>query len=95
MSAPVKNTCPDIDKALNLIEHAMRVISRRSKEISSRSDEDDVLWEILGKIEDVPSILEDLRKDNDALRSWGHELEEQLESAAYEIGRLEKLISQQ
>lgn len=94
MSAPVKNTCPDIDKGIKLIENAIKIISRRRMEIDSNSDEDDVLYDILYLIEDVPGILEDLRRDNSALRDWGHDLDKQLEESANIINELEVKLSQ-
>jgi len=92
MGAPVQNTCPDIDKGIKLIEDAMSIIKCRRKEIDSKSEEDDVLWDILAKIEDVPSIFEQLRRDNDALRTWGHTLNEEVENSANYINELEEKI---
>ena len=45
MSEPVGNTCPDIDRALDLLT-------------------------------DVGSILEELRSDNERLREWGNQEED-------------------
>lgn len=86
MSAPIKNTCPDIDKVIIGIKMACQAAKNGRKE---HPEADDYFWDILYNIEDLEGKLNDLRHDNEALREWGHTLDGQLQSAAEEIDRLE------
>jgi hypothetical protein len=91
MSAPVKNTCPDIDKAINCVKAAIKAARDGRKEYP---EADDCFWDILYNIEDLVGQLEDLRSDNSALRLWGHELDEQLREAAQQIVDLENQLEE-
>ena len=62
MSAPVKHTCPKID----LLIHNVKSIINLCK-----IDKGELAIEVLYLIEDFENKLEDLRRDNDELRSWG------------------------
>lgn len=86
MSAPVKNTCPDIDKCIVQIKEAIKAVMRGRKEYP---EAEDYFWDILTNIDDLEGRLEDLRKDNSALRDWGHSLESELHTAAETIAELE------
>ena len=86
MSAPVKNTCPDIDKVIRHIDGAIKVAKNGRKLFP---DADDCFCDILYELEGLYSMLEDLRKDNSKLRDWGHALEEELHTAAEVIAALE------
>lgn len=92
MSAPVKNTCPDIDKIIKLIKSAIKVAEYGMKNCDRQSDEYDNYKDIINNIEDCEGLLESLRSDNEALRSWGKEQEEEVENAANYINDLETEI---
>lgn len=92
MASPVKQTCPDIDKAIRWIEDALRTINDGYRKYEKKSDEYDLLRDIERDIEDVPKMLEELRKANAALREWGEELDSEVESSANYISELEAQI---
>lgn len=73
MSAPVKHTCPDIDKALKHLKNAWSEIKDLVEDKQSRNS-------IEYELDYVGDILEQLREDNDSLRTWGKEMEEEKES---------------
>lgn len=68
MSAPVRHTCPDIDKAIKAIISARIAL----KDALSEQDSEDKNYAI-GCADDelygLGDMLEDLRSSNDALRS--------------------------
>jgi uncharacterized coiled-coil DUF342 family protein len=78
---PIKYTCPDIDKLIQGLDEINKLIRGYDK-----LDEVDDLKDLIGDIEnilwDYDSKLEELRKSNDELRSWGI-------SEAKEVDRLE------
>lgn len=80
MSAPVKHTCPDIDKAQKKLKSVMRSLAELDWEDKNYT---------ISELDDVDDALEDLRKSNDALRQWGEELDKELEEAANTISNLE------
>lgn len=86
MSAPVKNTCPDIDKCIKEVRVAIKAAERGRKE---HPEADDYFYDILCNIEDLEGRLEDLRSDNSELRSWGHWLQEELHSLAQQLEDIE------
>jgi len=77
MSAPVKPTCPDIDKIIKCLRSAIKVCQNGEKEFKGEAAFD-YFWEVLYEIEDLEDALEKLRSDNSSLRAWGYELEQQL-----------------
>lgn len=84
MSAPVRHTCPDIDKAIKCIQSARKNISDALKDEDIENKDygikcaDSDLW-------GVDDMLEDLRSDNSALRDWGHDLEKRIQELEEEI----------
>jgi thiamine kinase-like enzyme len=71
MSAPVKHTCPDIDKLIREVRILLRVARRaQSGEDINLADEIDYY------LSDFESKLEELRDSNSKLRDWGEKLEE-------------------
>ena len=85
MSAPVENTCPDIDRA---IEHLKAALSEIKDVIEDKQTFNSIEYEIDAAID----YFEDLRSSNDKLRSWGQDLEDELQSAGEEINSLEQKI---
>lgn len=92
MAAPVKNTCPDIDKCIKWLNGAIKDAESGMKITDRNSDEHDYFRYIINQIEDIEGILEDLRSANDALRTWGNELTDEIESSANYINELELKI---
>lgn len=94
MSAPVKHTCPDIDKVIKTLNRVIKEIDYRRKIIDKNSEEDDILYGIASDISDIPDILEDLRNANDSLRTWGEGLDKELNNAVDEIYELEQKVEE-
>lgn len=82
MSAPVRHTCPNIDKALKCIKQAWA-------EIKDAIDEKQTLNSIECELDMAADILEDLRNDNGSLRLWGHELEDEIKGLNDYVAELE------
>jgi hypothetical protein len=89
MAAPVKNTCPDIDKVILNINRALSVASEGLKESEKRSNDWYRYRDIEGYLEVLEGELEKLRSANAALREWGESLTSELEEAAATINELE------
>lgn len=75
MGAPIKHTCPDIDRAIKLADEAIKIAEYAMKHVDKSSDEYDWFREIINNIEDIEPILEDLRTANAMLREYGEALE--------------------
>lgn len=95
MSAPIRYTCPDIDKVIEHIGDALIYISEARDDV----DGCNVLSEVFGKLDnavdklvDLEDEMEKLRKANDTLRSWGEEQEAQCEEYETEIATLKEEI---
>lgn len=92
MSAPVRHTCPDIDKAIKAINDARKCIQDATDSVDNDDKNeslkyaDDYLW-------GLDTMLEDLRSSNDALRQWGHDLEKEIIEKDYRIDDLETQVS--
>lgn len=87
MAAPVKHTCPDIDKAIKCLKSAMDAVKENIE------DRQTIRW-IEIDIDSAIDHFEDLRKSNDALRTWGEELTDEIESSANYINELESKIEE-
>lgn len=85
MSAPVKHTCPDIDKAIKWINEARKISWDGKSEFPEACDS---FRDIYDYIDDIGDILEDLRKSNDALRKWGEGLEDEIQILGEEINKM-------
>lgn len=84
--APVKNTCPDIDQIISQIETAMRMCDAEGSEIYTEHEiKDDIKYQL----SDIPSLMEDLRNANSALREWGNSLVEALQEKEEECSDLQ------
>lgn len=92
MAAPVKNTCPDIDKCIKWINSAIKTAEYGMKNCEKGSDEYDNYRSIISDIEDCEGMMEQLRSANDELRTWGTELEGEVENAANYINELEQKL---
>jgi chromosome segregation ATPase len=99
MSAPVKNTCPDIDSVISRVLKALKLANEGIREHEKRSDDWYRYDEIDTHLSGIDGDLEDLRNANASLREWGEDLDSQLQSAGEEIAKLEEkaqeLISKQ
>lgn len=87
MSAPVRHTCPNIDKALKHIKQAWI-------EIKDAIDDKQIQNSIECELDMAADILEDLRKDNDSLRTWGKEQEEEIKNLNDYVSELETRLEE-
>lgn len=79
MSAPVKHTCPDIDRVIKAISAALKQADKAREDLSKDDPMDDVLYDISMGLNGLDRDLEDLRRDNAALRDWGHGLQDEVD----------------
>lgn len=77
MSAPIKNTCPDIDDIQARIAKAIQVMTDIDREVDLHFTLS--VNEEISDLEGCNSDLEDLRTANATLRSYGEDMEEQKE----------------
>lgn len=88
---PVRNTCPDIDKALRILDNVFKTIKgRRSEDIDDM--EDDILYDIESNLSDIPDYFESLRESNDKLRQWGSDEESEVDRLTDEISTMQDEI---
>lgn len=82
MAAPIKPTCPDIDRAIKHLKTAL-------SEIKDAVDDKKTFVSIEIEIDNAIGYFEDLRNANDVLRNWGEDLEDQLHEAGEKINEIE------
>lgn len=85
MAAPVRNTCPDVDKAKQHLKYATKIINQEMQERVMTA-------QILYSLEEAGALLETVRDHNAILRHWGEGLEENVHEAGIEIAMLEARI---
>ena len=81
MPAPIKHTCPKIDKAIKLAKNIQGSIDNELSDKEVRSIQSD--------IESLIDYFEECRHDNDYLRDWAKECEEENNKLQEEINLLE------
>lgn len=91
MGAPVKHTCPDIDKVIKWIVSAMQVAKDGRKTFP---EADDLFQDIYDELDGCEGKLEELRRANDTLRNWGYELEKELKEKEERIYTLESEVEE-
>ena len=82
MAAPVKNTCPDINRAIKRLE-------------TIKEHMNDMIKSIEYELSEIEDSLEDLRSDNSALRDWGTENESRVKELEDEVYELESKLELQ
>ena len=90
MAAPVKITCPDIDKYIKYI----KMVICKDRDLKNMNEQElyDTASAMNSELESCIDYLEELRKSNAALRDWGEGLDAELEEAASRIGELEEKL---
>jgi chromosome segregation ATPase len=91
MRAPIKNSCPDIDKGIVLAKNIRFALEPFSKDICSYSinEIEEAIDNVLAMSSDIESLFEEARSVNSDLRSWA---EEELEKKEKEIEMLREEI---
>lgn len=91
MSAPIGNTCPDIDKVIKRLMPLVKQIGNlKSYDYENTELLKDLLEECRWEMDNAVDTFEDLRKANDTLRSWGQQMEEEAENASVELKELQE-----
>jgi predicted nuclease with TOPRIM domain len=90
MAAPVKETCPDIDKYIKYIK--MAIVKDRDLRSMDEKELYDSASSMADELENCIDYLEELRGSNHALREWGNGLNDELETAANQIFDLEQKL---
>jgi len=80
MAAPVKNTCPEIDKYIRFIKQT--IVYRKDLQNMEHDDLYDSALSMSDELENCIGYLESLRSSNDSLRCWGETLTDELEESA-------------
>lgn len=93
MGAPVKHTCPDIDKVIKRLRSALKTAENGRKNFKG---EDSYVYfkDIEDELDGLEWELEDLRSANKSLREWGEELETEVENVAEEMNKLENQLEE-
>lgn len=95
MSAPIGNTCPNIDKAIRRLDPLIKQINKmKSYDYENAKYMQDFLSDCAYEMDSVIGALEDLRKDNDTLRSWGREMEKEAETLQVRVNELEEQLNE-
>lgn len=91
MGAPVKNTCPDIDKYIRSIKSVIV----RDRDLINLNEQDilDTAIAMNDELKCCIDYLEEMRSSNGALRDWGEGLEIELEDAAISINEFQNTIN--
>lgn len=89
MSAPINNTCPDIDEVIKGIEEAEKLASDFYTNFSDKTvvDIEEAFQDIANALFKLTDIMEELRNANSTLRDWGEKNE-------IEVNRLEAEIEE-
>ena len=87
MAAPVKHTCPDIDRAEKHLKDVLSTI--KYLDIDKR-EKNNLEWDL----DAAMGYFEQLRKANHELREWGEDLETELVDAKDEVYDLEQKIEE-
>jgi predicted nuclease with TOPRIM domain len=87
MAAPVKHTCPDIDKYIKYIK--MCICKERDIKNMTEEELKDTCSAMNSQLEECIDYLEQLRSSNHQLREWGDGLDEALDIAESRIDQLE------
>ena len=91
MSAPIGNTCPDIDKVIKRLSPLIKQIGNlKSYDYENTELLKDILDECRWEMDNAVDTFEDLRKANDTLRSWGQQMEEEAENMSVELKELQE-----
>lgn len=91
MSAPIGNTCPDIDKVIKRLSPLIEQIGNlKSYDYENTELLKDILEECRWEMDNAVDVFEEMRKANDTLRSWGQQMEEESENASVELSELQE-----
>lgn len=96
MGAPIRNTCPDIDRVIKSIQGRIKCLNQIG-DIDEDSDFESIDSELDDTIEFLDGLMdefESIRRSNATLREWGEGLETEQESAAQTISDLDDRVAE-
>ena len=94
MSAPIGNTCPDMDKAINRLSPMIKQIDKlREYDLENTAYILDLFNDCRYAMDCAIDAFEDMRSANDKLRSWGKEMEEEAENLQVQVLELTEQIN--
>ena len=87
MSAPVNNTCPNIDKVIQGIEEAEKISTDFYTNFTDKKicDIEESFQNIANSLFRLTEIMEELRGANSSLRDWGEKNEDEIKRLENEI----------
>ena len=88
-NAPISNTCPAIDSAINALKEIESIVGRACSDLDFSALEN----EVSDLCSSVESTFEELRDANGKLREWGERETEKAEEHENKISELESQIS--
>lgn len=88
---PIKHTCPDIDKYIKWIK--MEIVKDRDLKNMDEKELFDAASSMSTQLESCIEYLEELRKSNDTLRTWGIEEADEVDSLNNYIAELENKLN--
>ena len=84
---PIKHTCPDIDKYIKWIK--WEIVADRNLQNMNEKELFDAASSMASKLDDCMGYLEELRRSNDTLRSWGISEADEVDSLQNYVEELE------
>jgi chromosome segregation ATPase len=90
-NAPIKNTCPDIDRVVSAVKSIQKLCKLDGSETSQ--DYVNIISDIENEIFGQDGSLEELRDANSQLRDWGNAEHERANESEEEVYSLRKEIS--
>lgn len=92
MSAPVKHTCPDIDKMIKRAKEGLKSLEWALK-LEYLDDIKSAIRDAINEVEDIEGMAEDLRSSNDSLREWGKDCEKTIDELEAKIWDFENEVN--
>ena len=86
MSAPIKHTCPAIDKYIKSIKQV--IVKHHDLKYMNETDLFDTAYAMSCELESCIEYLEDLRQSNDTLREYGEQQEERANKFEEDLNKI-------
>lgn len=92
MLAPIRHTCPAIDKQIVELKFQIRELECIDNDIDKELQKD-ILSNVLYYMNNLFGFFEEMRTANDTLRSWGEEMENKYCELQDELNELENKMT--
>ncbi len=90
MAAPIKYTCPDIDRYIKDLKHWCPERRNDIEDWFTVEELKELCYNLINSIDDCCNNFEDIRDANDILRTWGTSMEEKFETLQVQYNELEE-----